>query len=150
MYLQLQRDASHDGPPGLGMKKSTKRGQRKGRPYTPKPKQARVLARHFAGQSDRRISREEHISRGTVVRIRSQAEVGMLLQSYRKAPTCILVARGVTVVSEIPFEDGQIVCRDGVDVKTLEVMSYAASFPDSLIGDARNPGTLNHQLQTSQ
>lgn len=57
---------------------------------------------------------------------------------------------GVTLVSEIPFENGQIVCRDGVDVKTLEVMSYAASFPDSLIGDARNPGALNHQLQTSQ
>ena len=33
-------------------------------------------------------------------------------------------------------------CRDGV-------MSYAASFPDSLIGDARNPGTLKQQLQTS-
>jgi len=40
-------------------------------------------------------------------------------------------------------------CRDGVDAKTLEVMSYAASFPDSLIGDARNPGTLKQQLQTS-
>lgn len=65
----------------------------------------------------------------------------------RNFPPCCL---GVTVVSEIPFENGQIVCRDGVDAKTLEVMSYAASFPDSLIGDARNPGTLSQQLQTSQ
>lgn len=62
-------------------------------------------------------------------------------------PPCCL---GVALVSEIPFDNGQIVCRDGVDAKTLEVMSHAASFSDSLIGDARNPGTLNHQLQTSQ
>ena len=65
----------------------------------------------------------------------------------RNFPPCCL---GVTLVSEIPFENGQIVCRDGVDAKTLEVMSYAAGFPDSLIADARNPGTLNQQLQTSQ
>jgi FixJ family two-component response regulator len=66
------------------MKKSTKRGQRKGRPYTPKPKQFRVLARHAAGHSDRRIAREEGISRGTVYRIRSQSENAMLLQSFRE------------------------------------------------------------------
>ena len=66
------------------MKKSTKRGQRKGRPYTPKPKQSRVLARHAAGHSDRRIAREEGISRGTVYRIRSQSENAMLLQSFRE------------------------------------------------------------------
>jgi hypothetical protein len=41
-----------------------------------------------------------------------------------------------TLVSEIPFESGQIVCRDAVDAKTLEVMSYAAKFPDSLVGHA--------------
>jgi len=66
------------------MKKSTKRGQRKGRPYIPKPKQFRVLARHAAGHSDRRIAREEGISRGTVYRIRSQSENAMLLQSFRE------------------------------------------------------------------
>jgi hypothetical protein len=57
---------------------------------------------------------------------------------------------GVTLVPEIPFESGQIVCQDSLDAKTLEVMSCAASFPDSLFGDALNPGTLNQELQTSQ
>lgn len=54
------------------------------------------------------------------------------------------------MVSEIPFDNRQIVYRDGVDAKTLEVMGYAASFPDSLIGEALNPGTLIQQVQTSQ
>jgi transposase-like protein len=65
------------------MKKSTKRGQRKGRPYTPKPKQARIIARHLSGQSDREIARQEGVSRGTVYRVRAQSENLMLLQSYR-------------------------------------------------------------------
>jgi hypothetical protein len=65
----------------------------------------------------------------------------------RNFPPCCL---GVTLVPEIPFENGQIVCRDSVDAKTVEVMSYAASFPDSLFEDAMNPGTLNQELQTSQ
>jgi hypothetical protein len=47
-------------------------------------------------------------------------------------PCCL----GVTPVSEMPFENGQIVCRDGVDAKTLEVMTYAAKFPDSLVRQA--------------
>jgi hypothetical protein len=46
----------------------------------------------------------------------------------RNFPPCCL---GVTLVSEMPFENGQIVCRDSVDAKTVEVMSYAASFLDS-------------------
>ena len=51
----------------------------------------------------------------------------------RNFPPC---CQGVTLVSEIPFDNGQIVCRDGVDAKTLEVMTYAAKFPDSLVRQA--------------
>jgi len=59
-------------------------------------------------------------------------------------PCCL----GVTLVSEMPFENGQIVCRDGVDAKTLEVMSYAASFPDSLSreSNSRSEGAENNSL----
>jgi transposase len=66
------------------MKNGTKRGQRKGRPYTAKTKQARVLTRVVLGQSERQIAKEEGISRGTVYRIRSQSENAMLLQSFRE------------------------------------------------------------------
>jgi hypothetical protein len=66
------------------MKKSTKQGQRKGRPYTPKPKQATIIARHLSGQSDREITRQEGVSRGTVYRVRAQSENLMLVQSYRE------------------------------------------------------------------
>jgi hypothetical protein len=76
-----------------------------------------------------------------VNRWRGRASVG------RNFPPCCL---GATFVSEMPFENGQIVGRDSVDAKTVEVMSYAASFPDSLFGDALNPSTLNQELQTSQ
>jgi transposase len=66
------------------MKNGTKRGQRKGRPYTAKTKQARVLTRVVLGQSERQIAKEEGISRRTVYRIRSQSENAMLLQSFRE------------------------------------------------------------------
>jgi transposase len=84
MSLHSQRDTSHEESAGLEMKKSTKRGQRKGRPYTPKPKQARIIARHLSGQSDREIAKQEGVSRGTIYRIRSQSENAMLLQSFRE------------------------------------------------------------------
>jgi len=71
---------------------------------------------------------------------------GVIEQLYlRNFPSCCL---RVKLVPEIPSEGGQIVCRDSLDAKTLEVMSYAASFPDSLIGGL-NPGTLIQQLQSS-
>jgi len=65
------------------MKNRTKQGQRKGRPYTAKTKQARVLTRVVLGQPERQIAKEEGISRGTVSRIRNSSENAMLLQSYR-------------------------------------------------------------------
>ncbi len=65
------------------MKKKVKRGQKKGRPYTSKIKQAKVLARHLNGESDRKISKEEKVSRGTVYRIRNSTENAMLLQGFR-------------------------------------------------------------------
>src|SRR5712664_2292826 len=104
-------------------------------------------------KANRQLQNDAALSSGAagfiVMQSRGGEHLGKEIEErfLRNFPQCCL---GVTLVSEIPFENGQIVCRDGVDVKTLEVMSYAASFPDSLIGDARNPGTLNHQLQTSQ
>jgi hypothetical protein len=65
------------------MKKRTKRNSLKGRVYTAKSKQARVVGRSLLGQNVSEIASEEQISRGTVYRIRSQSENAMLLQSYR-------------------------------------------------------------------
>ena len=48
-------------------------------PYTPKPKQTRVIARHLNGESNRRIAREEGIDRETVSRILSQKELVAML-----------------------------------------------------------------------
>jgi len=45
--------------------------------YTSKPKQARVIERHFQGDSKRKIAREEGIDRETVSAILSQKEVAM-------------------------------------------------------------------------
>src|SRR5437588_2692034 len=56
MSLRFQGDTSHYELRELGMKNRTKQGQKKGRPYTPKPKQARIIARHLSGQSDREIA----------------------------------------------------------------------------------------------
>ncbi len=64
-------------------KKPSKRGQKKGRPYTPQAKQTRIMARHIAGQSDREIAEKEGIHRGTVSRIRNSTENAMLLQEFR-------------------------------------------------------------------
>jgi hypothetical protein len=47
----------------------------------------------------------------------------------------------------MPFRDGQIVCQDGVDASTMEVMSYAGRFSESIIGPVLNPETLSHPLQ---
>jgi len=64
-------------------KKPSKRGQKKGRPYTPQAKQVRIMARHLAGQSDREIAKDEGVHRGTVSRIRNSTENAMLLQDFR-------------------------------------------------------------------
>jgi hypothetical protein len=48
-------------------------------PYTPRPKQTQVIARHLAGESNRRIAREEGIDRETVSRILSQKELVTML-----------------------------------------------------------------------
>ena len=104
-------------------------------------------------KANRQLQNDAALSSGAagfiVMQSRGGEQLGRAIEEHflRNSLPCCL---GVTLVSEMPFDNGQIVCRDGVDVKTLEVMSYAASFPDSLIGDARNPGTLNHRLQTSQ
>src|SRR5262245_37174223 len=45
--------------------------------YTPKPKQARIIERHFRGDSKRKIAREERVDRETVTAILSQKEVVM-------------------------------------------------------------------------
>ena len=51
--------------------------------YTPKAKQARIIAASLAGQSQRQIAREVGADRKTVRRILSQSEVQALLDAYR-------------------------------------------------------------------
>jgi hypothetical protein len=60
-------------------------------------------------------------------------------------PRCCL---GLVLVPETPFGNGQIVLQDNLDVETLEVMSYAAQTPNSLIGHALSPDTLSQPPQT--
>ena len=56
---------------------------RKGLLYTPKAKQARIIAGAFAGKSQRQIAREVGADRKAVRRILSQSEVQTLLDAYR-------------------------------------------------------------------
>jgi hypothetical protein len=70
-----------------------------------------------------------------VMQSRGGEQLGKVIEErfLRNFPLCCL---GVTLVSEFPFDNAQIVYRDGVDAKTLEVMSYAGMFPDTLFGRA--------------
>src|SRR5947207_11543129 len=63
------------------MKKKSKRSK-KGRLYTGKLKQARIIARS-AYQNISQIAKAEGVSRGTVYRIRNSAENAMMLQAFR-------------------------------------------------------------------
>jgi hypothetical protein len=65
-------------------KKGPTGASRKGRLYTPRAKQTRVVAASFAGKSNREISRQEGIKRDTVARILSQPEVRELMTAYRE------------------------------------------------------------------
>jgi hypothetical protein len=95
-------------------------------------------------KANRQLQNDATLSSGTtgfiVMQARGGEQLAMAIEQrfLRNFPPC---CSGVTLVSEIPFESGQIVCRDAVDAKTLEVMSYAASFPDSLVGHALCSGT---------
>ena len=60
---------------GSRAKRRQKPPPRKGPLYTPKAKQARILAASFAGKSQRQIAREVVVDRETVNRVLSQSEV---------------------------------------------------------------------------
>src|SRR5437867_5200374 len=51
--------------------------------YTPKAKQARIIAASLAGKSQRQIAREVGADRETVRRVLSQSEVQALLDAHR-------------------------------------------------------------------
>ncbi len=51
--------------------------------YTPKAKQARIIAASLAGKSQRQIAREVGADRETVSRVLSQSEVQAFLDAYR-------------------------------------------------------------------
>jgi transposase len=74
--------------------KGPKTASRKGRLYTPKSRQVRVIAASLAGNSNREISRQEGIRRDTVARILAQPEVEELRSEYRQrvlelVPDCV-------------------------------------------------------------
>lgn len=52
--------------------------------YTPKAKQARIIAGNLAGKSQRQLAREEALDRGTVGRILAQPEVRGIREEYRQ------------------------------------------------------------------
>jgi hypothetical protein len=87
-------------------------------------------------KANRQLQNDAALSSGAagfiVMQSRGGEHLGIAIEErfLRNFPPCYL---GVTLVSEIPFDNGQIVCRDGVDAKTLEVMRYAAKFPNSLV-----------------
>lgn len=90
-------------------------------------------------KANRQLQNDAALSSGAagfiVMQSRGGEQLGIAIEErfLRNFPPCCL---GVTLVSEIPFEHGQIVYRDGVDAKTLEVMGYASKFPNSLVRQA--------------
>jgi hypothetical protein len=99
--------------------------------------------------ANRQLQNDAALSSGAagfiVMQSRGGEQLGITIEErfLCNFPPCCL---GVALVSEIPFENGQIVCRDGVDAKTLEVMSYVGRFPDPLIRHAQSVDALNHRL----
>ena len=64
-------------------KRRQKPPPRRGPLYTPKARQARIIAASLAGRSQRQIAREVGADRETVRRVLSQSEVQALLDAYR-------------------------------------------------------------------
>jgi hypothetical protein len=99
--------------------------------YTSPAKQGRVIGAYLAGRSRLAISRDEHMNRGTVYRILSQADVVDLIAEYRQqfldlAPFCIsalrdkLITKGGKVRKNVDWRmaiailrgTGVFVCRE--------------------------------------
>jgi hypothetical protein len=74
-------------------------------------------------KANRQLQNDAALSSGTtgfiVMQARGGEQLGMAIEQryLRNFPSCCL---GVTLVPEIPFESGQIVCQDNLDAKTLE------------------------------
>ena len=81
---------------------------RKGKMLTPKTVQDRVIARKFAGQSNRKIARQLGLHHGTVGKILSQAEVQVMLNEHRQS-AIELVPKAIKVCNyRLDRKDGKI------------------------------------------
>lgn len=130
--------------------------------YTSPAKQARVIGAYFAGKSRLAIARDEHMNRGTVCRILSQAQVVELIEQYRQqllelVPFCILalkdklVTRGGKVRRDVDWhllieilKGTQVFVRREVREQEVPVDRYADWTDDELesfIATGQRPAT---------
>ena len=72
--------------------------------YTPQPVQARVIARHLEGVSNRQIAREESLDRDTVTRILSQREL-VEMRAEQQSHLQRLVSKALKVYEEVLDSD---------------------------------------------
>lgn len=86
--------------------------------HTPAPVQARVIARHINGHSNREIAAEEYLDRDTVSRILSQPEVARLRAQYQSR-LLNMIPRAITVYEDALESDDERV-RVAAATKLLE------------------------------
>src|SRR6266404_5903543 len=86
----------------------SRKGTLKGKPYTPKDKQARIIARS-AFQNVSQVARAEGVSRNTVYRVRNAAENSMMLQTFRDMVVDLVPAAIKVLKKLIKREDRQAV-----------------------------------------
>jgi hypothetical protein len=86
--------------------------------YTPEPVQARVIARHMAGESNRRIAGEEHIDPETVGRILSRQEVAQMIAGYQ-SNLLIMVPKAIDAYNEA-LESDDLRLKAAMATKLLE------------------------------
>ena len=81
--------------------------------YTPKAKQARIIAASLAGKSQRQIAREVGADRETVSRVLSQSEVQAFLDAYRDQ------YRELVPLRSICCGTSSVSCRAGESTRIL-------------------------------
>jgi hypothetical protein len=124
--------------------KHRQRGPKERGPYTGKPVQARVIADHLAGYSNRRIAREEGIDRKTVDRILTQNEVVERMARYQQE-LLSLVPKAIGVYDEALSSDDERV-RVTVATKLMEGLLVMPRGNAQQIGEMAERALMNEMI----